>query len=1081
MNKSYKSLWNESLGAWVATSEITSARGKRSASARTVLASAALALAGLHAPAWADTAIGTSTTINLEGAICTAVGTPAAGTNSWTCQVPNTFGGFATITGIATNATGTGPDIPALSALVATNLGTNAILIGGTSAKATGNNSIAIAGQAEGLDSIAIGRGASAFGNYSVALGESAIAGKSGTPSVASSIAIGELAKAPGDNAIAMGRNTFAGGDQSISIGIQAGLGSTNTLYATFVGASAGTLSTGRANTAIGFGAGQKVIGEVNTAVGATAGQSVEGDANVAVGRRAGQNIGAAGTPVNNTVAIGFESKATVSGGVALGSNALASTVAGAVGYLPASATPAQALAIVATQSTLAAVSVGDVATGKFRQINGVAAGTVDSDAVNVSQLKAVSSAAAASATHYYSVNDGGVLGGNYVNDGATANNTVAIGPNAVASGNNSLAVGNGAKASKQNAIAIGNSASADGVGGVGAVAIGGGDPSFGGSRDNTAGKGSVAVGFGSQANSAVGDKQGASAFGAFAQANKGSYNTALGYKASANADAIQADGYAGALASGAFANASGSASTALGSTAKASATTATAVGNGANASVAGGVALGSDSVASTALGAVGYVPTSASVAQSAAIALTTGTLGAVSVGNVASNQYRQINGVAAGTVDSDAVNVSQLKAVGVAAAAGAVHYFGVNSTGGGNYNNEGATGADAIAIGKGATAGNDNSVAMGNNSTTRAATVETTATVTYPAVVGPPATPAGNFTYGGFAGNANVMGAFSVGNAGATRQIINVAPGAISATSTDAINGSQLYSVAKGINERIDTIPAGSGGGTGPAGPAGTNGANGVKGADADTQGAVMYTKNADNSVNYNEIKLNPNGNGNGPTTITHLADGKNPGDAVNLNQLGKEANKWITGNPENYVAPKATGQNATAAGSAAVASGHNATALGYAATASGSNSVALGVNSNDEGRSNVLSVGATGAERQISNVAPGTQGTDVVNLNQLNTGLGSATTQLRNELNGVSKDANAGTAAAIAMANMPQAFTPGKSMIAAGAGYYEGQTAVSIGVSKLSDNGRWVIKFSGSADTRGKVGVGAGAGFQW
>ena len=140
MNESYKSVWNESLGAWVATSEITSARGKRSGSARTVLASAALALAGLHTPAWADTAIGTSTTVNLEGAICTAVGTPAAGTNSWTCQVPNAYGGFATIAGIAANATGTGPDIPALSALVTTNLGANAILIGGTSAKATGNH-----------------------------------------------------------------------------------------------------------------------------------------------------------------------------------------------------------------------------------------------------------------------------------------------------------------------------------------------------------------------------------------------------------------------------------------------------------------------------------------------------------------------------------------------------------------------------------------------------------------------------------------------------------------------------------------------------------------------------------------------------------------------------------------------------------------------------------------------------------------------------------------------------------------------------------------------------------------------------
>ena len=239
------------------------------------------------------------------------------------------------------------------------------------------------------------------------------------------------------------------------------------------------------------------------------------------------------------------------------------------------------------------------------------------------------------------------------------------------------------------------------------------------------------------------------------------------------------------------------------------------------------------------------------------------------------------------------------------------------------------------------------------------------------------------------------------------------------------------------------------------------------------------MYTKNADNSVNYKEIKLNPNGSG--ATTITNLADGKNPGDAVNMSQLGKETNKWITGNLENYVAPKATGQNATAAGSAALATGQNATALGYAATVSGSNSVSLGAKSDDEGRSNVVSVGATGAERQVSNVAPGTQGTDAVNVNQLNTGLGNVATQLRNELKGVSKDANAGAAAAIAMANMPQAFTPGKSMVAAGAGYYEGQTAVSIGVSKLSGDGRWVIKFSGSANTRGKVGVGAGAGFQW
>ena len=91
------------------------------------------------------------------------------------------------------------------------------------------------------------------------------------------------------------------------------------------------------------------------------------------------------------------------------------------------------------------------------------------------------------------------------------------------------------------------------------------------------------------------------------------------------------------------------------------------------------------------------------------------------------------------------------------------------------------------------------------------------------------------------------------------------------------------------------------------------------------------------------------------------------------------------------------------------------------------------------------------------------------------------SATKQLRNEINGVAKDASAGSAVAIAMANMPQAFSPGKSMLSAGVGTYKGESAISIGVSKLSESGRWVIKFSGSADTRGNVGIGAGAGFQW
>ena len=120
-------------------------------------------------------------------------------------------------------------------------------------------------------------------------------------------------------------------------------------------------------------------------------------------------------------------------------------------------------------------------------------------------------------------------------------------------------------------------------------------------------------------------------------------------------------------------------------------------------------------------------------------------------------------------------------------------------------------------------------------------------------------------------------------------------------------------------------------------------------------------------------------------------------------------------------------------------------------------------------------------GGPTTIGNVADGKKASDAVNLGQLNTGLDNVTKQLRNEINGVAKDAYAGSAVAIAMANMPQAFSPGKSMLSAGVGTYKGESAISIGVSKLSESGRWVIKFSGSADTRGNVGIGAGAGFQW
>ena len=130
------------------------------------------------------------------------------------------------------------------------------------------------------------------------------------------------------------------------------------------------------------------------------------------------------------------------------------------------------------------------------------------------------------------------------------------------------------------------------------------------------------------------------------------------------------------------------------------------------------------------------------------------------------------------------------------------------------------------------------------------------------------------------------------------------------------------------------------------------------------------------------------------------------------------------------------------------------------------------------------MISVGSEGAERQVTNVAPGTQGTDAVNLNQLNQMGAQINNQfgnLQHQIDANRREANAGTAGAMAMAGMPQAYMPGKSMLAAGAASFRGESALAVGMSSITDNGRWVTKFTGSANSRGQVGVSVGAGYQW
>ncbi|ORF35016.1 hypothetical protein BGI09_00435, partial [Snodgrassella alvi] len=131
-----------------------------------------------------------------------------------------------------------------------------------------------------------------------------------------------------------------------------------------------------------------------NSAKAASVAQGIDsvaiGGASMASGTSAVAIGDSASASSANGVALGSQAKVTQSGGVALGSGSVASTAAGKEGYIPVTATQQQAAAIRATKSTEGAVSVGDASKGVYRQITGVAAGTADTDAVNVAQLKGV-------------------------------------------------------------------------------------------------------------------------------------------------------------------------------------------------------------------------------------------------------------------------------------------------------------------------------------------------------------------------------------------------------------------------------------------------------------------------------------------------------------------------------------------------------------------------------------------------------------------------------------------------------------------------------------------------------------------
>jgi autotransporter adhesin len=544
----------------------------------------------------------------------------------------------------------------------------------------------------------------------------------------------------------------------------------------------------------------------------------------------------------------------------------------------------------------------------------------------------------------------------------------------------------------------------------------------------------------------------------------------------------------------------------------------ATALGYNATASHDQSVAIGRDSLADgSTLGAAAYNPGTGTLAGVTPV-------GEVSVGKAGAE--RRVTNVAAGAEDTDAVNVSQLRVVSSAVAVAGDKWIvgsptaylaptsvGTNSTAVGS----GASVyvSNAVAVGTGASATTANSVALGNNSNTAAA-VATTGTMI------------NGTSYNNFAGAAPT-GVVSVGNsaAGETRQVTNVAAGQLNATSTDAVNGSQLYATNQAVNNLGTTV---------------NNLATSVNNL-GDTVntinngGGIRYFRSNVNDASMPDAAANGAASvaaGSGATTTTAGTNGAAFGinatvDAANSTALG--ANTRVTVANSVAIGAGAVAVSAAApvtqavvgttvysgfAGSAPVgvvsvgakgeerqlsnvAAGQINAASTDAVNGSQLYSVANGLgtqianidsrsikyDTNQDGTVNQNSVTLQGnGGTQIHNVAEGSAGTDAVNVNQLNGAMANVNQQLNGlnqRINVVAKDASAGTAGAMAMASMPQASIPGKSMVSAGVAAYDGQAAIAIGVSKLSDTGRWIAKFSGTANSRGKVGVGAGVGFHW
>ncbi|MBS4738237.1 trimeric autotransporter adhesin Ata [Acinetobacter baumannii] len=440
----YKVIWNASIGAWVATSEI--AKSKTKTKSKTLNVSAAV-LSGVicFAPnAFAGT--------NTEGGI--GQGTSISGTTSCREGSANTANqkdiaigcGAQTQDRTGSNIANrnnpynnsTGAYAGAMKQGGAISVGTGAVVEKGL------GTAIGSYATTQGISGVAIGTGALSSGNTALAVGRQSAA------TADFSQAIGNVAAATGKGSLAIGHSATAEGYRSIAIG------SPDIENADPVAGQAGaayqpkmaTKATGKDS--IAFGGGAVATEENALAIGAFS--ESKGKKSVAIGT-------GAKAQKDNAVVIGDQAEASFEGGVAIGKGARSEAENSIALGKDSKASQATGESFLTKQSAPTGVlSIGDI--GTERRIQNVADGAADSDAATVRQLKAAR-------THYVSINDNGQQGGNFENDGATGRNAIAVGVNASAAGREAMAIGGSAQAIGSGAIAMGSSSQTVGRGDV--------------------------------------------------------------------------------------------------------------------------------------------------------------------------------------------------------------------------------------------------------------------------------------------------------------------------------------------------------------------------------------------------------------------------------------------------------------------------------------------------------------------------------------------------------------------------------------------------------------------------------------